>query len=284
MSKIAEKFLTASNIGAGDDAYLREELQRLKKLAVEEIDLELIDLIDNVRTVYDQESITELAQSIACYGLLVPVQVRQTGTRFQLLAGYRRFLAHKTLGKASIKAIIYNEVENQEQILVLQLTENIQRENLSHSDLERAVKQLIDAGKSREEIARLVNKSTSWVSMVLGAKQIRENNSELLKAHNLEHTLPTSTLSVLAGLDDAQAREVIESVIAENKPVTQAALKERKKQLKNQEKTQKNTLTIKLLECDGKISASIREAGSGLQSIKEKLHEFLKSLEIELTA
>src|SRR5512145_1294667 len=99
----------------------------------------------------------------------------------------------------------------------------------------------------------MVNKSTSWVSMVLGAKQVRENNSELLKEHNLEHTLSTSTLSVLAGLDDAQAKEVIESVIAENKPVTQAALKERKKQLKkqlkNQEKMQKNSLTIKLLEC-----------------------------------
>ena len=75
------------------------------------------------------EGITELAQSISEIGLLQPILLRVDGDCFEIIAGHRRFLAHKLLGLKKIKAVI-REMTDKE-AAIARATENLQRENLT---------------------------------------------------------------------------------------------------------------------------------------------------------
>src|SRR6267378_3793490 len=91
-----------------------------------------IDLIDpspvQPRSHFDDRSLEELAMSIRENGIVQPVLVRPSGSRFELLAGERRWRAAKAAGLERIPAVV-REIAN-DKVLELALIENIQREDL----------------------------------------------------------------------------------------------------------------------------------------------------------
>ena len=80
------------------------------------------------------DNIAELADSLRAHGLLQPVVVRRRGRDgYELIAGHRRVQAAKLIGWPEIAAVIRDE--NDDQAYILTLVENLQREDLSPSQV-----------------------------------------------------------------------------------------------------------------------------------------------------
>lgn len=108
----------------------------------------------------DPEKLRDLVESIKEKGVVQPVLVRVNGSRYQLIAGERRFQAVKLAEFDEIPAII-READDRE-MLELAIIENIQREDLNPIDEALAYKQLMDEFElTQEEAARRVGKERS---------------------------------------------------------------------------------------------------------------------------
>ena len=86
------------------------------------------------RTVWDQQELEDLAESIKSNGVIQPIIVRPSGPGFELIAGERRFRAAKLASLKTIPALVRTATD--EQMLELTLVENIHRANLN--PIERA--------------------------------------------------------------------------------------------------------------------------------------------------
>lgn len=122
-----------------------------------DIPIEKIVTQDNVRQGYDKDAIRGLAQSISNVGLLQPVIVRENSdATFTLLVGHRRFEAARLAEVKAIRAIIFDDSESK---LMLQLIENLQRENLNPIEEALAYKKILEEeGLTQEELAAKLGK------------------------------------------------------------------------------------------------------------------------------
>jgi ParB family chromosome partitioning protein len=111
------------------------------------------------RTIFDEEKIRELADSIKEQGIIQPLVVSKiSDDRYQLIAGERRLRAARMLGLENVPAII-KQVDD-EDMLALSIIENIQREDLNPIEEARAYQELIaQFGYSQEDVAKKVGKS-----------------------------------------------------------------------------------------------------------------------------
>lgn len=118
----------------------------------------------NPRTIRENDpAVAELAESIKAHGLLQPVVCRTvegSADAFELLAGRRRFEAHKLIGAEDILAIV-RDLDDQAAIEVTVL-ENLQREDLSPLEEARGVRELAASGRSYREIADRIGKTPAW--------------------------------------------------------------------------------------------------------------------------
>jgi ParB family chromosome partitioning protein len=118
------------------------------------------------RVHFDEETLGELAASIAQMGVLQPVLLRRAGDKFQLIAGERRWRAARRAGLATVPAVVRttDDVRAVEQALV----ENLHRQDLTALEEAAAYQQLIeDFGLTHDEVAQRVGKSRSAVTNTL---------------------------------------------------------------------------------------------------------------------
>jgi ParB family transcriptional regulator, chromosome partitioning protein len=120
----------------------------------------------NPRRHFSDESLDELAASIAQRGVIQPVIVRPAADgRYQLVAGERRWRAAQRAQLHEIPALI-RELDDRE-VLALALIENLQREDLNPIEEARAYQRLAESeGLTQAEIARMVDKSRSHVANI----------------------------------------------------------------------------------------------------------------------
>jgi ParB family chromosome partitioning protein len=117
----------------------KERVMEKIKMGTNVIEIPLDDLYINiaqVRTENVGKDIAELAESISKVGQLEPIVVapaKEKG-KYEIIAGQRRYLAHKELGAASIRAVVIEEPLEEHEAKVLSLTENWHRLGLSHKD------------------------------------------------------------------------------------------------------------------------------------------------------
>ena len=129
-----------------------------------EIDIDLIEPNpEQPRTRFADENLDELAASIRANGVVQPIVVRPKGSRYEIVAGERRWRASQRAELRRIPAVV-REVSD-EKMLELALVENIQRQELNPIEEALAYKRLIDTlGLVQEEIAERVGKSRSIVA------------------------------------------------------------------------------------------------------------------------
>ena len=125
------------------------------------------DLIDpspfQPRTRFREEALDELARSIKASGIIQPLVVRSIGSRFQLIAGERRWRAAQRAGLTKVSVII-REVPD-ELALEMTLVENIQREDLNAIEAARAFERLMDEFQlTQEEVAERTGKDRATVA------------------------------------------------------------------------------------------------------------------------
>ncbi len=102
---------------------------------------------EQVRTTIDttSESFKALMESIRDRGVLEPVLVTPKDDKYLLLCGERRYLTAQKLGMETIPARIVNTVAQKDEILAIQLTENLQREDLNPIDQAKGILAYIQA-------------------------------------------------------------------------------------------------------------------------------------------
>jgi len=129
-----------------------------------EIDIDLIDPNpEQPRTRFADENLDELAASIRANGVVQPIVVRPKGSRYEIVAGERRWRASQRAELRRIPAVV-REVSD-EKMLELALVENIQRQELNPIEEAIAYKRLVDSlGLVQEEIAERVGKSRNVVA------------------------------------------------------------------------------------------------------------------------
>jgi len=127
-----------------------------------------IDLIDpnphQPRQVFDEEALSELADSIREYGVLQPILVKKKADgRFELIAGERRLRASKLVGLKMMPAQVRN-VEGTD-MAVMALIENLQRSDLDFFEEAQGYRKLItDHGMTQQQVADKMGKSQSAIA------------------------------------------------------------------------------------------------------------------------
>jgi ParB family transcriptional regulator, chromosome partitioning protein len=129
-----------------------------------EIDIDLIEANpEQPRQRFAEEDLEELTQSIRVNGVVQPIVVRSIGSRYQIVAGERRWRAAQRAELRKIPAVI-SEVSD-EKMLELALVENIQRSELNPMEEARAYRKLIDTlGLTQEQVSERVGKSRTVVT------------------------------------------------------------------------------------------------------------------------
>ncbi|GAF16282.1 chromosome (plasmid) partitioning protein ParB [Bacillus sp. JCM 19046] len=115
------------------------------------------------RTLFDEERISELAQTIRTHGVIQPIVVRIRDEKYEIIAGERRFRAVSSLEWETIPAII--KEFNDSQTASIALIENLQREGLTAIEEAIAYAKLIEIHQlTQESLAQRLGKGQSTIA------------------------------------------------------------------------------------------------------------------------
>lgn len=116
---------------------------------------------------FDSDKLNELSHSIEVNGVLQPIIVRKSNLfGYELLAGERRLRASKLANLDKIPAIIRSYSDND--MMVLSILENLQRDDMSPLDEAESIKKIIEkSSMTHDEVAKHLGKSRSYISNLL---------------------------------------------------------------------------------------------------------------------
>lgn len=122
---------------------------------------------DQPRKTFDEKALSELADSIAQYGVIQPLLVRpMPDGSYQLVAGERRWRAARRAGLSEVPVVI-REMSDSE-MMELALIENLQREDLNPIEEAEGLQQLIHTyGLTQETAAARVGRSRPAIANAL---------------------------------------------------------------------------------------------------------------------
>lgn len=142
---------------------------------------------DQPRKTFEREALEHLADSIAQFGVIQPIVVRENknlaGT-YEILAGERRWRAAKMAGLSEIPAVILDGDDlKAAQVSVI---ENVQREDLNPIEEALAYQTLLEGFQlTQEEVSRQVGKSRSAITNLLRLLDLPEEVLEMVKSGSL---------------------------------------------------------------------------------------------------
>ncbi len=131
------------------------------------------------RTVFDEDKIDELAQTIKTHGIIQPIVVRTYKDQYEIIAGERRWRAYCKLGFKTIPALI--KELNESQSASVALIENLQREGLTAIEEAKAYQQLMELHSlTQESLAQRLGKSQSTIANKIRLLQLPQQIQQSL--------------------------------------------------------------------------------------------------------
>ncbi len=149
------------------------------------------------RTRFDDAKLAELAASIAATGVVQPILVRPLDIpgRYQLIAGERRWLASRRVGKSTIPAIV-RQVSD-EQTLEITIVENLQRADLNPMEQARAYQRLSQQFQlTQEQMATRTGKERASVANFLRLLRLPETVQQKVESGDLSFGHARALLSL----------------------------------------------------------------------------------------
>ena len=168
-------------LGRGLNALVGEAQYETGNSAAE-TKLKISEIVPNPnqpRTHFNETELNELSESIREHGVLQPLLVRKHGTKYEIIAGERRYQASKLADLAEVPVIIKDV--NDEEMLALALIENLQRSDLNPLEEAKGYRQLIDAsGMTQDALSKAVSKSRSAITNSLRLLDLPEPVQQMI--------------------------------------------------------------------------------------------------------
>lgn len=205
-------------LGRGLDALISEATAETGSEPEATIEISKITRNPNQpRKNFDETALQELADSIKQNGVLQPILVRRIGSKYQIVAGERRYHASKLAGLKEIPAVV-RDIDDKE-VFQLALIENLQRSDLSPMEEAKGYRQLIDSqGLTQEGLAKILSKSRSAIANTLRLMDLPTVVQEMI-----EQGLLTAghARAILAVPTEEGRVELAQKVVKENLTVRQ---------------------------------------------------------------
>ena len=175
--------------GRGLDALIdtHSEVHTEGSSNLNEVEISMIEPNPNQpRRDFDEDALQELATSIRELGIIQPITVRKIeGSKYQIIAGERRWRASQLAGLRTIPAYIVT-VEDQN-AMEMALVENIQREDLNAIEIALAYQHLAETtGMTQAKISERVGKSRAAVTNYMRLLKLPAQVQMALKNHEIE--------------------------------------------------------------------------------------------------
>ena len=179
--------------------------------------------------------IKELAQSIKVHGFINFITVRQQQEVYIIVAGERRYTAAKVAGLKKIPVMIIDESKAPLDYALIQLEENLQRENLNTFDEADFYQRLqAEFGLQQKQIVERVGKSKAYISKMMKLAKIEPQ----IKQQAKEQSVPREVLFELSSLPSENQTQIWEKI---KKSPTIAALEKSKVGLTKKKPTKKKS-------------------------------------------
>lgn len=187
-------------LGRGLDALLGDYTAQPPE-GVQKADVYLIDTnADQPRKTFDEEKLKELSESIKRHGMVQPIIVRQSGDRYVIVAGERRFRAARLAGLTEVPVLV--KALDDEQVMEVALIENLQRENLNPIEEAAAIRFLMEQHDlTQEEVAKRLAKSRPAIANALRLLNLDPFVQDLVKDGKLSAGAARAILAVKSPLD-----------------------------------------------------------------------------------
>ena len=185
---------------------------------VKVVELDIDDVLPNrfqPRIKFSEDSLDELAESIKDHGVIQPIVVRKLGSKYEIIAGERRYKACVKIGKPTIPAIItdLNDKDSAEVALI----ENVQRKNLTPIEEAVSYRKILDMGYlTQESLAAKLGKTQSTVANKLRLLNLTDEVQEALLQDKISERHARSLLR-LTNKQDQLA--MLDRIIKERMPV-----------------------------------------------------------------
>jgi len=186
---------------------------------------------DQPRTIFEEDSLQELADSIREHGLLQPILVKETSDGYEIIAGERRWRAAQMAGLSKITAVIKEITESE--AAEISLIENLQRDDLTVIEEARAYKHILEQhGYKQEELAKKIGKSRAHIANTMRILGLSEYVLNLIEQRKLSAGHARALLS-LENIEeqDELARAIVEGRLSVRQ--TEQDAKERKEKNKS---------------------------------------------------
>jgi len=192
---------------------------------------------DQPRTLFDEDGINTLADSMRIHGVLSPIMVRRVeGGFYQIIAGERRWRAAREADLTQIPARVV--IADDKEALELAMVENLQREDLSPLDEARGYKVLMeDFNMTQEEVAHRVSKSRPAVANSLRLLSLPDELKELVLRRELS---AGSARALLAIKNEERMKDAAKLVVSNDMSVREVEAYVRKL---NREKSSRSKQT-----------------------------------------
>lgn len=199
------------------------------------------------RQSFGEEQLIELRDSIREFGILQPLILKkEVNGEFLLIAGERRFRAATMAGLDRVPAIIKDATE--EEIGLIALVENIQRENLGYIEEARAYQRLMEKYDiSQAALAEKLGKNQSTISNKIRILSLPDDLQEFLVENKLTERHARALLKVE---EDRERRIIADKVVRHgfNVRQTEKLVEEylTGREIKNREKNKIRHISYKL--------------------------------------
>ena len=190
------------------------------KSGISDIDINSIEANPNQpRTRFDEDALIELSNNIKQIGLIQPITVREIqDDRFQIVSGERRWRASKMAGMETIPA--YIRKTNDDEILLVSLIENVQREDLDAIEIAVSYQRLIDECQlTQEQLSERVSKPRTSITNYMRLLKLPPE----MQAGIINREISIGHAKVLSGINDSEIQiKLYTEIIANDLTVRKA--------------------------------------------------------------